>query len=253
MLRFSEMANAGGRHVRQDDPEQLGLTTAALICQAIDEGRLEDAKALARYTLDEGRALHALFCDWIWDLLTRVAKESGEETMIEILKGSQQTWMMYRTWKGYLRMSVEERVQITAEIMRSHYGGPDQDGALQVEDRGEYITIVMDPCGSGGRMRRGDPVEHTPSRLEAPYHFGRTKKAHPESWSRKNVPYYCLHCAHNEMLPMEWGGHPLWVTAYNEDASKPCEWRFYKAADNIPEDCYTRVGKVKPDKGEGQY
>ena len=160
---------------------------------------------------------------------------------------------MYRTWKGYLRMSVEERVQITAEIMRSHYGGPEQDGALTVVDEGEYIAIVMDPCGSGGRMRRGDPVEGTPSRLDAPYNFGATKEAHPESWGQAGVPYYCLHCANNELLPMRWGGHPLWVTAFSADASKPCEWRFYKEADDIPENYYTRLGMQKPQGGHGEY
>ena len=50
--------------------------------------------------------------------------------MIEILKGSQQSWMMYRTWKGFLRLSVEERVQVTAEMMRAHYCGPEQDGEI---------------------------------------------------------------------------------------------------------------------------
>jgi hypothetical protein len=80
-----------------------------------------------------------------------------------------------------------------------------------------------------------------------------TKKAYLESWGKKNIPYYCMHCAHNEILPMQWGGHPLWVTAYNDDAHKPCEWRFYTNADDIPEAYYTRVGMAKPAKGEGQY
>jgi len=253
MLKLADLANAGGRPVRQDDPQELGLTTAALICEAIDEGRYDDAKALATYTLDEGRALHALFCDWVWDMLTRVANESGEQAMIDILQGSQETWMMYRTWKGYLRMTVEERVQITAEIMRSHYGGPEQDGALEIVDRDDHLAIVMDPCGSGGRMRRGDPVERTPSRLDPPYNFGKTTEAHNESWNQVGVPYYCMHCANNELLPMRWGGHPLWVTAYSPDAAKPCEWRFYRNAEAIPEEYYTRVGKTKPAPGEGQY
>ncbi|MCP3933807.1 MAG: hypothetical protein GY708_00390 [Actinomycetia bacterium] len=253
MLKLADLAAAGGRAVRQDDHAELGRTTADLICRAIDEGRYDEAKALARYTLDEGRALHALFCDWVWDLLTRVADESGERAMIDILHGSQETWMMYRTWKGYLRMTVEERVQVTAEIMRSHYGGPDQDGAVEIIDRDDHIAIVMDPCGSGGRMRRGDPVEGTPSRLDPPYNFGATRNAHAESWGLRNVPYYCLHCANNEMLPMRWGGHPLWVTAYDPDAAKPCEWHFYKEADDIPEDHYVRVGMPKPRRGEGRY
>jgi len=253
MLRLSDLAAVGGRPVRQDDFDQLGVTTVELICAAIDEGRYDDAKNLARYTLDEGRALHALFCDWIWDLLTRVAEESGERAMIDVLRGSQEGWMMYRTWKGYLRMSVDERVQVSAEIMRSHYCGPDQDGSIEIVDRGDHYGLVMDPCGSGGRMRRGDPVEGTPSRLDAPYRFGATTEAHPESWGRTGVPYYCLHCANNEILSMEFGGHPLWVTEYDPDASKPCEWRFYKDADAIPDEYYTRVGRVKPPAGEGAY
>lgn len=253
MLKLADLAGIGGRAVRQDDLEDLGVPTQTQIGRAIDAGRLDEARALADYTLDEGRSLHALFCDWVWDLLTRVAVRFGEEAMIEILKGSQSTWMMKRTWKGYLRLSVEERVQLTAEIMRSHYCGPEQDGAIEVVDRDDHIAIVMDPCGSGGRMRRGDPVEGTPSRLGAPYDFGTTRAPHPESWGQTDVPYYCMHCAHNEILPMDWGGHPLWVTAYDPDASRPCEWRFYKRAEDIPERCYTRVGRSKPAAGSGRY
>lgn len=253
MLRLTELEAVGGRLVRQDDPDELGLPTAELISTAVDEGRHAEAKALARYTLDEGRALHALFCDWVWDLLTRVARASGERTMIDILRGTQEGWMMYRTWKGYLRLSVEERVQVTAEIMRSHYGGPDQDGTIEVVDQSDHLDIVMDPCGSGGRMRRGDPVEGTPSRMDPPYQFGTTAEAFPESWGQTDVPYYCLHCAHNEILPMDWGGHPLWVTEYDPDADRPCAWRFYRNADDIPERYYTRVGRPKPPSGQGQY
>lgn len=58
-------------------------------------------------------------------------------------------------------------------------------------------------------MRRGDPLDGTPSRLGAPYKFGATRSAHPRSWGRANVPYYCVHYTLNELLPMEWGGHPL--------------------------------------------
>jgi hypothetical protein len=157
--------------------------------------------------------------------------------------------MMRRTWKAFLRLSVEERVQLTAEVMRSHRCGPAQQGELEVIDEGDRYTIRMDPCGSGGRMRRGDPVDGTPSRLGPPYHFGKTRAAHDWSWGQKDVPYYCLHCCLNELLPMEWGGHPLWVTGYDPDAAKPCAWHFYKRAELIPERYYARVGRRKPAEG----
>jgi hypothetical protein len=154
--------------------------------------------------------------------------------------------MLKRTWKALVKMTVEERVHINAEIMRSHRCGPNQDGALEIIEEADRISIKMDPCGSGGRLRRGDPVSGTPSRLGPPYHFGVTKKAYPWSWGRKNVPYYCVHCAINEILPTEWGGYPLWVTGYSDDASVPCYWHFYRRPELIPAEYFQRLGFKKP-------
>ena len=154
--------------------------------------------------------------------------------------------MMRRTWKGLSKMSVEERVYLNAEVMRSHRCGPDQDGSIEIIEEYDRYSIKMDPCGSGGRMRRGDPVDGTPSRLGPPYNFGVTRKAYPWSWGRKNVPYYCIHCAINEILPIEWGGHPLWVTGYSDDTSEPCYWHFYKSPELIPEKYFARLGLRKP-------
>ncbi len=252
MLKLSELALLG-RELRQDDWAELGTPTPEAIVRALDEGRIDDAKRLAQYLTAEGKGLHDLMCDWVWDLLTRIAERHGEEEMHRILRASQDTWMMKRTWKAFLRMSVEDRVRVTAEIARAHRCGPQQDGTVEIVEEEDRYTIRMDPCGSGGRMRRGDPVDGTPSRLGPPYDFGATRRAHPWSWGRAGVPYYCVHCALNEFLPMEWGGHPLWVTEYQDDASKPCAWHFYKRAELIPDEVYERVSREKPDDGEGRY
>ena len=192
------------RLVREDEWGDLGLPTQELIVKAIDEGRYDEAKALARYFIPEGKGLHDLFCDWIWDMLTKTAIRDGEEAAYELCRATQETWMMRRTWKGLSRMTVEEQVYVNTEIMRSHRGGPEQDGSIEIIEEEERYSIKMDPCGSGGRMRRGDPVDGTPSRLGPPYNFGATRKAYPWSWGRKDVPYYCIHCAINEILPIEW-------------------------------------------------
>lgn len=234
------------RFIREDDWPDLGLSTPDMIAKAIDEGRYEDAKALAHYFIPEGKGLHDLFCDWIWDILTKTAEKHGEAAVYKLCRATQETWMMKRTWKGLLKMSVEERVYINAEVMRSHRCGPKQDGGVEIIEEKDRYSIKMDPCGSGGRMRRGDPMDGTPSRLGTPYNFGVTKKEYPWSWGRKNVPYYCIHCAVNEILPTEWGGYPLWVTGYSGDASKPCYWHFYKSSKLIPEEYFTRLGFKKP-------
>jgi hypothetical protein len=128
-----------------------------------------------------------------------------------------------------------------------------QDGSVEIVEQEDRFSIRMDPRGGGGRMRRGDPVDGTPSRLGPPYHFGVTPEPHPWSWSRAGGPYDCAHRTLDELLPMEWGGHPLWVTEYQDDAARPCTWHFYKRADLIPREVYERVGREKPDDGEGRY
>lgn len=250
MLKLTDFA---GRLLREGDPADLGTPTAKLIVEAIDAGDLEGARRLAQAAQDETKSLHDLMCDWVWDLLTQVGQRFGESAVHDVLRSSQSTWMMRRTWRAFLKLPVDKRVALTAEVMRSHRCGPDQDGTIDVIDEGDRYAIVMDPCGSGGRMRRGDPVDGTPSRLGKPYDFGVTETATPESWSKNGVPYYCLHCCQNERLPTEWGGHPLWVTGYDPDASRPCAWYFYKRAEDIPAHFYERIGFAKPPPDEGQY
>lgn len=249
MVNLVELA-AVGRKVRQDDLDDLGAPTQAKILEALDDGRTEDARNLIAYMVPEGKALHDLFCDWLWDVFTRIAERHGEDEMHEIMMATQETWMMKRTWKAFRRMSVKTRVDLMAEMMRAHHCGPQQDGTLAVTEDEDRYTIWMDPCGSGGRMRRGDPVDGTPSRLGPPYGFGITSKAHAWSWGKAGVPYYCLHCANMEILPIQWGEAPLWVTEYADDAAKPCAWHFYKSPERIPERFYERLGKSRPQPGE---
>lgn len=239
------------RLVRCDDWRTLGRPTQQLIVEAIDERNYDTAKALANYIIPESKGLHDLYCDWIWDMLTKTGERHGEEAVYELCRATQATWMMKRTWKGLLKMSVQERVYLNAEVMRSHRCGPDQDGEITIIEEEDRISIKMDPCGSGGRMRRGDPVNGTGSRMKAPYSFGCTRRAYPWSWDKKNVPYYCIHCAINEMLPIEWGGYPLWVTGYNEDEAEPCHWHFYRRPELIPDFYFTRLGYTKPQQFTG--
>lgn len=235
-----------GRDVRRDDWADLGRPTTEAIMSAIEDGRLDDARNLTRYMIPEGKALHDLYSDWIWDIYTKVGAEYGDEAVYKLTKATQSTWMMGRTYKGFSKMPVEDQVYLTAEMMRSHRGGPKQDGSLEIIEEHDRISIKMDPCGSGGRMRRGDPVDGTPSRLGPPYNFGVTKESHSWCWGKKGVPYYCVHCALNEIIPIELGGRPLWVTGYNEDHDKPCYWHFYKKPELVPEEYFTRLGFKKP-------
>ena len=165
MLKLSDFA---GRVLREDDPDDLGRPTGDVIADAIDEGRTEEAKTLARNLIHEWKGLHDLYCDWIWDMLTRIARKFGEAEVYAMLRATQETWMMKRTWKGFRRMTVARQVALTAEMMRAHRCGPRQEGDIEVVEDAERYTIVMDPCGSGGahaarRSHGQDPLAARPA------------------------------------------------------------------------------------------
>ncbi len=244
MLKLSDFA---GRLLRTDDAETLGKPSHLLAEEAIDAGRYGEAKDLTRTAHDEFKSLHDLYCDWMWDMLSKIAERFGEAEVYTMLRATQEKWMLRRTWKAFTKMPIKTQVDLSAEMMRAHRSGAKQDGELTITEDDEKFAIVMDPCGSGGRMRRGDTLDGTPSRLGAPYDFGVTQEGHPWSWGEKGVPYYCTHCAVNEILPIEWGGYPLWVTDYDSDAAKPCRWLFYKKPELVPEKYWTRVGAKKPE------
>ncbi|MCF8130710.1 MAG: hypothetical protein K9N10_19530, partial [Deltaproteobacteria bacterium] len=72
------------RLIRADDWEDLGKPTQEMIVEAMDAGRTDDAKLLAGYFIPEGKALHDLFCDWIWDIFTKVSQQQGEAAVYRL-------------------------------------------------------------------------------------------------------------------------------------------------------------------------
>jgi len=139
--------------------------------------------------------------------------------------------------------------------MRGHLCGPGRRGELEVDEDDDKIVVRFDPCGSGGRQQRGDPVEGTPSRALAPYEFGVTQAEHDWAWNEKGVCYYCAHCCFAlELWPAEQWGHPVRVVdspLYPAESTGPepkkCTWTVYKRLDAIPAEAYERIGRRKPE------
>ncbi len=130
-------------------------------------------------------------------------------------------------------LTPEELVVVIAEEFRAHFSGPGREGAIWVIEEADRYRIVLDPCGSGGRMRKTEL-------------FGVTKKTYPWSWNKSGVPYYCIHCAVMwEIIPIELRGYPIRINLCPDRSEDPCVHLFYKRPQLIPEEYFTRVGKIK--------
>ena len=216
------------RLIREDDWEDLGTPTQELIGTAIDAGRYDEAKALAGYFIPEGKALHDLFCDWIWDLFTKISERDGEEAVYGLCRATQETWMMRRTWKGLSAMSVEQRVYLNAEVMRSHRCGPAQDGTIDIFEEDDRYSIRMDPCGSGGRLYQGEMVPRGCFRYGAAP-FVEVQEPSSVTFQRAPFPTYCIHCAATNRDQLDGKPWPFLVDGEAMHApGAPCRQYLYK-------------------------
>lgn len=209
------------------------------------------------------RQLHDRFIDLVAGLLAFVVQRFGEEALDPCYRYFMGPYLRERAFKPYdlreneLEDTLFRNIYTLIESQRSHLSGPDRLGNVEVEEDDDKWVTRFDPCGSGGRILRGDPVEGTPSRSEPPYEFGVTQDAHDWSWNEKGVCYYCAHCCFaHDLLPTEAWGHPVRVTdppLYPDDVRgdhpKKCTITVYKRLDAIPEEAYRRVGKKKPPPG----
>ena len=196
--------------------------------------------------LREELLVHDIHGDWNWALFSIIIRAWGEEGFGEVLHVTQKP-TLGRRYERAAEMSAEEALQLAVEGMRGHFGGPGRVGEVTVEEHADRYVMSFDPCGSGGRMRRGDPVWGSGSRLAPPYSFVNIQGAYPWTWNRKNVCAYCAHCAVGlQIMPIEQMGHPMRVTDYPDEADEPCRWTIYKSPELIPPEAYTSVGKPPP-------
>jgi hypothetical protein len=235
-----------GRLIRINErSEELGRSTLLEAYDAIDAGDAAGAKALLESFRFEQQVLQDIYVDWIWAMLTWVQRRVGEPAVETIMRETLGSWASER-YAGYLDLSFDERVALTVEGMRGHLSGPGRQGNIDVTDEGDRVVVAFDPCGSGGRARRGDPAHGVPPATERP-ELGFSDEAHDWTWGRRGVCLYCSHCSLvNETLPIERLGFPMRVTEYPESPDDKCRWILYKDPKQIPADAYERVGKTKP-------
>jgi hypothetical protein len=244
--------------------ELIGPFVPAGAGEPLAEGELAAARAAleAGDAPSFGRALDRLrerhratidaYSDWAWGVLSVLQEELGEGRMGAVLRETQQGWHSER-YAALGRMEPREIFELAMETMRALLGGPARDGGIQVEEDDEKWVMSFDPCGTGGRMRRGDRRDGRAPRTEAPFSFAEVEGAYDWTWQREGVCLYCAHCAMvNEIAPIEMFGFPMRVTDYPDEPGAPCTWTVYKAPELVPDWAFERVGKRRPGAPESK-
>ncbi len=244
-----ERCKAAIRRLKTDGPE------AVLAQPSPHEGNAAgEAISLLDQMRLEFKNPHDVLVAWVQNLLTFIAESWGEEAVLaSILETHQSIWGdRYENW---LKLTPHERLALTVEGMRGgHFSGERRRGDMSLRDDGDRLTMVMDLCGSGGVLRRGDPETGRP--LHPAGEHGVNHEPHDWTWQKTGVHWYCAHCA----IAMEWlparqrGGRLLRPLDHVLDPHAPCTWYIYKDEDQTRAYHYPRTNSptlpAAPDTGE---
>ncbi len=214
---------------------------------------MEQAKEVWRQTHD--RDVDSTYC-----YMSQVAERFGDDAIPRMYERVLLPLFAWRYEKFDIDRhpwdeGLETLMYVACEAMRGHLVGPERTGDFELTEFADRFEVRFDPCGSGGRTVRGDWIENTPARMEAPYGWRVAQQERDWNHFTKGVCLYCAHCIIlMEHMPMDRFGYPVRVVdppVYPDTNRDPavrqrCRWTMYKDPTAVPEEIYTRSGRIKP-------
>lgn len=226
-----EMSPHLGRKIRREGWKELGMPSWTAAEQLIRDGKIKEGLELFEYARFSTNARRNNLCRLFDTALKYIGDNMGDEHIERFWMNLEKELPNFR--RNLTAGTVEEAVQIDADIQHGHHCGPTGLGDLTIVEEPDRYVVTLDPCGSGGRVIR-DGIG------------GVTKKAYPWSWGKAGVPYHCCHCAVLwEITPIEERGYPLKIHENVGKVNEPCIHLYYKSPELIPEHYFTRVGKKR--------
>lgn len=226
------MPNKKNRFFTKSELKQMGIETVDLIQQAVDAGKQEEAKKLAKRMYREAFFLHENYRDWITSLLSYIYRHNGDKALYEALHEAFE--QLSPVMDMYRRQDSGRQVQMLAAGFRGHLS------PVVVEEDDDKFTVMMPLCGSAGRSISNKGYEK-------PTNFAKIKKPQKMTYGKGDFPVFCAHCSLEEIIAMEKTGYPVWVIDIPEKVGKePCKYIIYKDPDKIPAKYYERHGFRKP-------
>lgn len=179
---------------------------------------------------------------WIQEVLSEIAGSYGEDAIREVVTlAYEHIWKpRYELWP---KMSPEERLQLSVEGMRGgHLSGPRHRGDVGVSDEGDRFVMSLDPCGSCGVLRRGDPDSG-----RAPHQPASNQEPHAWTQRRTGMGWYSVHSMIAlEYIQMADGQPPLRPLEDCDMPDRPCRWFIYKDVTKPRAIHYERQGFTPP-------
>lgn len=226
-FRFQKRATAGQRFFQKEELEAAVLPSCVRALARLRAGRLEGMEDLLRDHHRHWRPLHDFLNLWVTLLESSMLRRHGVEYVYSLVSG---TYIpMWQSAYG-LYGSLDDRTTLRLLAYTWHY----HQATFRVEEEEDRFKFVLDPCGSGGRLYRGEMGEGMPA-----YGSGLEKVSTPHvcTFLRSDFPVYCTHCALSNVDQFQ-GKPKIFVVDGRamKEPGAPCVQYLYKkhASEKIP-------------------
>lgn len=184
-LRFDKGAQRGQPLFDEAERAALPLTRLQQIRQRLDRGDT-DIEPLLDGQRKDWMPWHDFGIVWLEYFYATAIEHGGADYLDETLAQTYEPAFV-AGFPHFGAMGDEQRVRAMALTWNYHMA----DFTLREED--DRFVFTLDPCGSGGRLLRGQV-------WRGMFHYGEPLAAkmaepHPINFLRRDAPTYCTHCA----------------------------------------------------------
>lgn len=221
---FRKARGHGERLFSREELRSCTTPRCARALARLDQGR-SDVRELLAGQHREWRPLHDLFCLFVTAVFSWTDREQGPAYLSELVD---ETYVTLFEMPYITHGLMDDRSLVTTLARNWHY----HQASFHVTEEDDRFVFHLDPCGSGGRLNRGE----LGGIGRYPYGKGMLRqidRPHPMTFMRAPFPSYCIHCGatnRDQLL-----GKP-WAFLVDGDAPGPPSWpcRQYLYKKNAP-------------------
>jgi hypothetical protein len=228
-----------------DARRALVQTRVQAIAERLDAGRA-DVEELLRGQRRDWMPWHDFVIVWLEYFYASALEIGGADYLDQMLAQTYEP-AFHAGFPRYAALSNEDRVTEGARTWHYHMA------EFTVTEEADRYVFRLDPCGSGGRLYRGQVWRDM-------FHYGEPLSPlmpapHPINFNRADAPTYCTHCAASNRPQLRGAGDgktPLFFVLDGHAQSAPglpCRQILFKkgAPASAPEPAlYAQVGLMPP-------
>ncbi len=219
-VRFTKTETRGERLFSAEETRRLITPRCHQALKRLDNNRY-DLHGLLLNQHEEWRPLHDLLNLWVTALFSLIYEEKGMPYLSELVRETYVA-MFDSTYRMQSMMDIKSLFRNMVRLWYYH------QATFRVREEEDRFVFVLDPCGSGGRLARGEVL--IPGRFR--YGAGmlrEARQAHDITFGRAPFPIYCIHCAATNRDQFDGKPWPFIVDGdAMSDPSTPCVQYLYK-------------------------